>query len=342
MFSDSRPDASQTGASAATGRAAIAARTTPGRSDRKGVLLAALKSACRDGSCPRLARLEGWAASFEPCDFLEECVLDQIVRYAEWLDEVRTARTAGRRLFIILAGERERLEAGELGDRLLIDPRGRWGICSPARFSRSDRDSRATVTDPAREPAALVKSIEATTAGCEWLLGQWAKLRADLEWGNMPNSPRNFIITHLMGKRLVDAIEDPELSEVFLASHALDPWERNAFAELRSLLRNDEIKERLSRMRNSAAPGFNPRNPEEGRKRLFSIIERAEARLRAMAEEHRKRSESGEAEAAWARAFDESPKGQSLEHAARSYAREISAGIANLRNHRREYYSERK
>jgi hypothetical protein len=340
MFSEALAEASQTGASVATWRAAIAGRMSPGRSDRKGALLAALKNACRDGSLPKLARLEGWAASFEPCDFLEECELDQILRNAERLDEVRNARTAVRRVFMILAPQRERDEAEDLGVRLLIDPRGPSGFCSPPRYTRSDRDSQATVTDPARDPAALLKAIEASAAGCEWLLEKWGKLRADLESGNTPNSRRNFIMTHLMGKRLVDAIEDPEISEVFLASHALDPWERNAFAELRSLLRNDEIKERLSRMRNAATPGFNSRNPEEGRKRLISIIERAETRLHAMADEHRKRTETGEAEEALARAFDQSPEAQALEKRARSYAREFSAGISRLRNHRREYYSE--
>ena len=81
-----------------------------------------------------------------------------------------------------------------------------------------------------------------------------------------------------MGKQLLDALDIPEVAEVFLASQAYERRERNAFAELRSELCVDEIKARVLRMQRSATPAYTPRDAAEGRERLIAIIDRAQAR----------------------------------------------------------------
>ena len=142
-------------------------------------------------------------------------------------------------------------------------------------------------------------------------------------------------MTRLMGKRYLDALDDPEVADVFLAGHAVDRRARNAFAELRIELRVDEIKERLRRMGISERPVSHPRDSAEGRNRLIGIINRAETRLHAKVAEHQKRTEGGALEEALGKAFDESLEGQSIKRQEREYLRGISGWISALQKVRR-------
>ena len=115
-----------------------------------------------------------------------------------------------------------------------------------------------------------------------------------------------------MGKQPLDALEEPEAAEVYLASHALEGRGRNAFTELRSELRVDEIKQRLLRMRKTTGFAFIALGKSEARERLIGIIGRAEARLQAKIEDHQREGQAAAAQAAAARAFDQTPLAKSI------------------------------
>ena len=61
--------------------------------------------------------------------------------------------------------------------------------------------------DPDR-PAALVLSLQATLMGCEWMLGEWAKLKAILDKGQPWLSSDKLKAVRLLGKQPFDAIDD--------------------------------------------------------------------------------------------------------------------------------------
>jgi hypothetical protein len=262
---------------------------------------------------------------------LQEFTHKRVFEIAVSLEDAIRTRSACRREYVDDAAEREEFEAEDLGRELMFDPCGPAGIYSRPRFSRSEPDSRGTANAKTRHPAVLVEKLQQTGAGCRWLLEQWAECRENLARLTIRNCWDNFMMMRLMGKELVDAFDDPEAAEVYLASHAIDSRRRNPFAELRRELRVDEMKTRLLRVRASGRLARRPGDAAEGRARLGGIIDRAEARLRAIAAEHRKRAEGGPDLEALDREFDDTPDGKQLARAEAERARALASSIRTLR-----------
>ena len=302
------------------------------RRERQRAALERLQSEFREKGGVRLLEM-GWG-DIQPRNAIEECSYKHIVYYAERLEHVIAARSAERENYIRQASDREELETIELARRLYFNPHGPWGIFGSPTFTRREPGGADTSNEKGVDPAVVVESLASSAAGCKWMLDEWAEISRNVESVH-PVRVDNFTMTRLMGKRFLDALDDPEVTEVFLANHAINQRERNAFADLRVELCVDEIKERLERMRRSGKWPSEPRDAAEGRARLLKIIERARTRVQDRAEEHRKRAESGATEAALWQAFDKSPQAQSLNRAERDYSRAVSNGIAELRKLRR-------
>jgi hypothetical protein len=289
------------------------------------------QSECREAARARLQQVDVWA-NFEPEEgSLQEFTHKRVFDIAVSLEDAIRTRNACRRSYVEDAAEREDFEPESLGRELLFDPCGPAGIYSRPRFSRSEPDSRGTASAKTRHPAVLVEMLEQTSAGCRWLLENWAECRENLARLTIRDCWDNFMMMRLMGKELADAFDDPEAAEVYLASHAIDPRRRNPFAELRRELRVDEMKSRLLRVRASGRLARRPGDAAEGRARLGGIIDRAEARLRAIAAEHRKGAEGGPDLEALGREFDDTPDGERLASAEAECARALASAIRTLR-----------
>ena len=74
--------------------------------------------------------------------------------------------------------------------------------------------------DPDR-PAALVLCLQSTLLGCEWMLREWAGLKAILDQGQAWLSADKLKAVRLLGKQPFDAIDDRDVAMVFLASFVL-------------------------------------------------------------------------------------------------------------------------
>jgi hypothetical protein len=332
MESNVQVEASRTDAETlAALRSRVRLEMTAGR-DRYRAAFERLQSECREKARARLREM-GWG-DFEPRNAIEECSYKHIVYFAERLEHVIAARSAERENYIRKASESEELETIELARRLYFNPHGPWGIFGSPTFTRREPGGPDRCAEKGVDPAVVVESLASSAAGCKWMLDEWAEISREVESVH-PVRVDNFRMTRLMGKRFLDALDDPEVTEVFLANHAINQRERNAFADLRVELCVDEIKERHQRMRRSGKWPSEPRDAAEGRARLLKIIERARTRVQERAEEHRKRAESGATEAALGQAFDKSPQAQSLNRAERDYSRAVSHGIAELRKLRR-------
>ena len=134
-------------------------------------------------------RREAWRACLMPGDDVEERLVDSAVVHTWMQDRARRAQVARLDVNIVDFGVDQALtiekEVDDLGRRLFKDRLGPLVFYPSAQmteryeFSRDASTSSAgrTLDDPDR-PAALVLCLQSTLLGCEWLLGEWAGLKA--------------------------------------------------------------------------------------------------------------------------------------------------------------------
>jgi hypothetical protein len=128
-----------------------------------------------------------------------------------------------------------------LGQRLLWDARGPWQVYPHHPHTGLNWERRTAWSEnPAdpNNPALLVLRLERTVAGCRWLLDRWAELKARLEPGEVWAASDQFKSVRLLGKQPLHAIDDPEVTQIFLASPKLlpDGPRANAFMPVKSEL----------------------------------------------------------------------------------------------------------
>jgi hypothetical protein len=72
---------------------------------------------------------------------------------------------------------------------------------------------------------------------------------------------------------LIDALDDPKIAVVMLATRALDQGRREAFRELRSELGHARAREFVRRVETRHPARFDLREPEQGRTAMLEIKE---------------------------------------------------------------------
>src|SRR5262249_47244608 len=129
---------------------------------------------------------------------------------------------------------REMLEAIELEKALFFDRRGP-GQLYPSRDydHKQARTSCAETPDDPIDPAKIVCQMERTRAGCRRLLACWEELRRLLVMGLCSSSYTKFRCIRLFGRQPLDAIGTPEVAQIFLACHVIEPQFAYPFQELR-------------------------------------------------------------------------------------------------------------
>ena len=144
------------------------------------------------------------------------------------------------------------LEVDDLGRRLFNDRLGPLPFYPTSRDRFDDFRSLSTSypdkgDDPDR-PAELLVRLQSTLAGCEWLLREWAGLKAILDLGQPWLSSDKLKAIRLLGKQPFDALDNRDVAMVFLASWVLKPdktWDWEISTELN--------KEDTREFRNKAA-----------------------------------------------------------------------------------------
>src|SRR5262249_19702619 len=122
------------------------------------------------------------------------------------------------------AGRREE-EAAALGRRLLFDRCGPLPLSPHSLYSfpGQPRFSWSGLSDDPDDPPRLLLHLEASAAGCRWLLDRWAELRGLLDRGLSWQSPDKFRAIRLLGRQPLDAADSEVVATIFQASHVLDP-----------------------------------------------------------------------------------------------------------------------
>jgi hypothetical protein len=102
----------------------------------------------------------------------------------------------------------EQARAESLGKRLLATGVAHLRLQTPP----------LDMTDPAN-PSALQRELASFSEGADWLIGRWRRLRETLEAAGKWDDYDRLQAVALLGKYAEDALDDPELTSLFVACH---------------------------------------------------------------------------------------------------------------------------
>ena len=225
-------------------------------------------------------------------------------RIQEWMDDVQPRTAMERELtaqaaWLTIDLERaQRIGTGHMAHRVAVAARRRERKIDPRvrrRISELGRkllylngpeeikvDKQPLGSD---DPALLVAELEDTADGCDWLLQRWSEYGNLLHRRTRWEEPVLIRFLRLMGKRLVEAVFDPEINLIFLAWDVIEPgyarkeWE--SYRDERSIL--DPAYTHRLKWREIAP---RPKDPEEAWEVLFTIFNEYVTRLKELLAEN--------------------------------------------------------
>ncbi len=225
-------------------------------------------------------------------------------RIQEWIDDVQPRTAIERELtaqaaWLTIDLERaQRIGTGHMAHRVAvaarrrerkIDPRMRRRISELGRTLLYLNGPEEIKVDKqplgSDDPALLVAELEDTADGCDWLLQRWSEYGNLLQRRTRWEEPVLIRFLRLMGKRLVEAVFDPEINLIFLAWDVIEPgyarkeWE--SYSDERSIL--DPAYTHRLKWREIAP---RPKDPEEAWEVLFTIFKEYVTRLKELLAEN--------------------------------------------------------
>ena len=234
------------------------------------------------------AKIDAYQAKYQTRDEVEGDLMEMAAM--AWWQVKRANRIEAHRVTrdVVVRKEADALCAGNevagLGRRLLFDRRGPWQLFPSRDYENKEpRTSDSGEPIDPDQPPVIKRGLEATPEGCGWLLDRWFELRKPLENESEDGSGwiscQKFTAIRLLAKQPLDAIHDPEVAMVFLASHAIQPIFLTAFHELRCEIHYDQVEMHEGELDREEWTAITPADPAAGRKALLEIVDRAIDRL---------------------------------------------------------------
>jgi hypothetical protein len=284
------------------------------------------------------ARLDAMIESCAPKNQVEIELLERVAATTWSLERATRAETAQLSHMIRNHGiEKERSEqeqAVAIGQRLLWAARGPWQLYPHHEHTGSHWETRTSWSpDPAdpHNPALLILRLEGTVAGCRWLLDRWAELRARLEPGELWTASDQFKAIRLLGKQPLDAVDDPEVTQIVLASAKLSGQrdDTEAFADIQCELHDgsDEREIYLEELEKRPLSKLEPRDADHARQVLAALVFRHTSRLELLLARNQEIAQADSADAPDRLAFDPSPEGEKLRRYVLSAARLVNQTV---------------
>jgi hypothetical protein len=264
--------------------------------------------------------LKAWKLSFQPRNPAEEFLVERLVslgRQQKRIDRAQTARLTQR----IYHGEIEEADSEqeqvlELGQKLFQDACGPLALHLHHKISEVyDEGEPFRISDYSvdeDQPMRLVHRLQTTGAGCQWMLDQWAGLRALLERGVPWLAPDKLKAVRLLGRHPIDAIDNTDVARVYIASFMLVKQEGNPFQEIMNELSDNEVPSYVSYLKQRQYGALAPEDAVAARQILLEIVDRATERLRDKAERFRRLAELDAVSAADRLSWDDTEEGERL------------------------------
>jgi hypothetical protein len=232
------------------------------------------------------------------------------------------------------AAKLEQLQVISLGRRLFWDRQGDLRFYPHALEGADSLTSASfmkTPNDP-DDPACLVVELEATLAGCRWLLDRWAELKERLLPGMAWQPQDKFKAIRLLGKQPLDAPDEPVVCLILQAAHVLFPRYDGAFFELECEFSDLSLERHafLGRIEDRPYKAVRPQNEAEARQVLMDLVDEAIARIEQIAAGHEARAAIYAGKAAHRLAFDPSNEAERLRRHERACVRDMFRSLSTL------------
>jgi hypothetical protein len=261
-----------------------------------------------------------WKRSIGPRNPSEEALIDRILRLdlqSKRIDRAQTARLTKRMHCGFLEEDnKQQRKVIELGQKLFHDSRGPRALQlerqpgEPLGDGEPVRISDYSLTED--HPMRLVNDLEATGAGCEWLLEQWAALRGLLERDIPWLAPDKLKAVRLLGRHPIDAIDAEDVAGVYLASHVLLNEGGAPFQEVLNELPPDQLPRYEKYLKRRRYDTLAPKDADAARQMLREIVNRAVMVLEDKAGAYRELDEINAQTAGNRLSWDDTPEGERL------------------------------
>ncbi len=264
--------------------------------------------------------LHAWESSLKPRNPTEEFLVTRIARLA-WqgkrIDRAQTARLSTR---IHQGGleedESEKEQVLELGQKLFQDACGPLALHLQHEISdlRADGES-FRISDysvPEDQPLRLVHRLQTTVTGCQWLLDRWSELRDLLTNGIPWLSSDKLKAVRLLGRHPIDALDDLDVAQVYLAGQVLLNQNVEPFQEIFTELSQEEAEVYRNSLRLRQYDTLVPKDAAAARAVLLDIVNRAATHVQAKAGELEELAELNAPYTADRLSWDDTPEGERL------------------------------
>jgi hypothetical protein len=262
-----------------------------------------------------------WKLSWQPRNPVEEFLVDRVVNLswlAKRIDRAQTARLTSRILRGDVDGaDREQETAIELGQQLFRDACGPGALWLEHRGAEPgpDMEEVPPVSDYSVDgdhPMRVILRLQGTGGGCQWLLDQWASLRALLERGVPWLAPDKLKAVRLLGCHPIDALDRIEVALVYLASHLLLDQEGGPFQEIMNELTAEEAGVFAGYLQQRRYEAVAPKDAAAARQWLLELVDRNTERLRKKADALHELAQLDALSAADRLSWDDTPEGERL------------------------------
>ena len=279
-------------------------------------------------------RLRKWMAIGDAQNDVEEYLVYRNVCISFELDRAERARAERCRSLIENSDEEEVALAQAVGKQLFFDPAGPTSLYGNRTVAPSKQKTswNGEAVDP-NDPAALVKILEGSAAGCCWLRQEWQALRAQLDSTGFWQSHDRLKATRLLGRQPVEANDDRRVATIFVANDALRPAAKSEFDDLLTDMEDQQCNRYARAVRERWPDLYRTREKEDWRQMLVDLADQNIERLTAKLEVHEQNADA-QAERIFARlSFDPSPEGEVLRNYQIKCTNALFRGMANYRNY---------
>ncbi len=312
MSSEKQVAANQLNSIKSTGPKSPAGRHRASLNARKHGLRSRRKAALAASGYAQEERRRKWLAQYDAQTDYDEFMISSSASLACDVERSRTRVRADVEIKSEDADADDAERADELGDLLFLHPGGPtalYGIdpVPPDTTSAPSRNRKAT--DP-NKPSRIVRRLEKTSAGCEFLLREWKRLRALAETGFWL-SPDRFRAARMLGRQPVDALEHREVAMIFVASRGIIRLGKNEFDDLRGDMDEHALDLFMLRVKARFSDLFHESTAAEYRQMLIDLADEHITRLNSKCARHLKKATANAARTIDKLGDDQSPKGAS-------------------------------